>query len=91
MSDERAEQWLAVMAESGRWTPTGIEMLREKIERYGLAWVIENEPKIRRFGARVSLEVPRVCESAALRVSEQRARQRNDESRRSLRTCTAPA
>lgn len=49
MSDERAEQWLSDMAQSGRWTPTGIEMLREKIEHYGLAWVVENEPKIRRF------------------------------------------
>ena len=49
MSDERAEQWLAEMAQSGRWTPTGIEMLRQKIERYGLDWVVENEPKIRCF------------------------------------------
>ena len=30
MSDARAEQWLAEMAEPGRWTPTGIEMLRER-------------------------------------------------------------
>jgi hypothetical protein len=49
MSDERAEQWLAEMEQSGRWTPTGIEMLREKIERYGLDWVVANESNIRRF------------------------------------------
>lgn len=49
MTDTSAEQWLAEIAASGGWSPRGIEVLRAKLDAYGLDWVLANEPKMQQF------------------------------------------